>query len=162
MSHLPVFFTALAEEDLDQIEDYISAHDPAAVARVRAAIVQQSLQLENTPKKGTALNEPRSKRKSACASGRFLVTATTWFFTESSRNGTVYCASSTLPRTGLGSSAKISPQPLRLQSWDIGLSVPGRCGPRFRRRWQYDILMDWRRSGALTRNYCENRFPTSK
>jgi hypothetical protein len=44
MSDLPVFFTALAEEDLDQIEDYISAHDPAAAARVRAAIVQQSLQ----------------------------------------------------------------------------------------------------------------------
>jgi plasmid stabilization system protein ParE len=39
MSRLPVFFTALAEEDLDQIEDYISAHDPAAAARVRANLV---------------------------------------------------------------------------------------------------------------------------
>jgi hypothetical protein len=28
-----VFFTGLAEEDLDQIEDYIAAHDPAAAAR---------------------------------------------------------------------------------------------------------------------------------
>ena len=26
MKVLPVFFTGLAEEDLDQIEDYISAH----------------------------------------------------------------------------------------------------------------------------------------
>ena len=26
MRGLPVFFTALAEEDLDQIEDYISGH----------------------------------------------------------------------------------------------------------------------------------------
>jgi plasmid stabilization system protein ParE len=52
MTGLSVFFTALAEEDLDQIEDYISAHDPAAAARVRATIVQQSLQLGNTPSKG--------------------------------------------------------------------------------------------------------------
>src|ERR1017187_4542699 len=63
MSGLPVFFTALAEEDLDQIEDYISAHDPAAAARVRAAIVQQSLQLGNTPEKGRVLKEPRNKQE---------------------------------------------------------------------------------------------------
>ena len=63
MSGLPVFFTALAEEDLDQIEDYISAHDPAAAARVRATIVQQSLQLGNTPEKGMALKEPRSEQE---------------------------------------------------------------------------------------------------
>jgi toxin ParE1/3/4 len=63
MRGLPVFFTALAEEDLDQIEDYIAAHDPAAAARVRAAIVQQSLQLGNTPEKGTALKEPRSNQE---------------------------------------------------------------------------------------------------
>jgi plasmid stabilization system protein ParE len=56
-------FTALAEEDLDQIEDYIAAHDPAAAARVRAAIVQQSLQLGNAPEKGTALKAPRSKQE---------------------------------------------------------------------------------------------------
>jgi len=55
----PVFFTALAEEDLDQIEDYIAAQDPAAAARVRAAIVQQSLQLGRRPSKGMALKDPR-------------------------------------------------------------------------------------------------------
>jgi toxin ParE1/3/4 len=63
MSVLPVFFIALAEEDLDQIEDYISAHDPAAAARVRAAIVRQSLQLGNTPGKGMALKESRSEQE---------------------------------------------------------------------------------------------------
>jgi toxin ParE1/3/4 len=63
MSGVPVFFTALAEEDLDQIEDHISAHDPAAAARVRAAIVQQSLQLGNAPENGTVLKEPRGKRE---------------------------------------------------------------------------------------------------
>ena len=63
MKGLPVFFTALAEEDLDQIEDYISAHDPAAAARVRATIVQQGLQLGNTPGKGMALKEPRSEHE---------------------------------------------------------------------------------------------------
>jgi plasmid stabilization system protein ParE len=63
MSGLPVFFTALAEEDLDQIEDYISAHDSAAAARVRAAIVQQSLQFGNAPGKGMALKEPRGKQE---------------------------------------------------------------------------------------------------
>jgi len=65
MKVVPVFFSALAEEDLDQIEDYISAHDPAAAARVRASIVQQSLQLGNTPAKGMALREPRSEQEIA-------------------------------------------------------------------------------------------------
>jgi plasmid stabilization system protein ParE len=59
MNPLPVFFTALAEEDLDQIEDYIAAHDPAAAARVRGAIVQQSVKLGTTPEKGMALKAPR-------------------------------------------------------------------------------------------------------
>jgi len=63
MKVLPVFFTVLAEEDLDQIEDYISAHDPAAAARVRAAVVQQSVQLGNTPQKGMALKAPRSEQE---------------------------------------------------------------------------------------------------
>ena len=63
MKGLPVFFTALAEEDLDQIEDHISAHDPAAAARVRAAIVQQSIQLGSTPGKGMSLKDPRSKQE---------------------------------------------------------------------------------------------------
>jgi plasmid stabilization system protein ParE len=61
MRGLPVFFTALAEEDLDQIEEYLSAHDLAAAARVRAAIVLQSLQLGNAPEKGAALKGPHSK-----------------------------------------------------------------------------------------------------
>jgi plasmid stabilization system protein ParE len=63
MKGLPVLFTALAEEDLDQIEDYISAQDPAAAARVRATIVQQSLQLGTAPQKGMALREPRSEQE---------------------------------------------------------------------------------------------------
>lgn len=63
MCGLLVFFTALAEEDLDQSEDSISAHDPAAAARVRAAIVQQSLQLGNTPEKGMALKALRGKQE---------------------------------------------------------------------------------------------------
>jgi toxin ParE1/3/4 len=63
MKGLPIFFTALAEEDLDQIEDHISAHDPAAAARVRAVIVQQSLQLGNAPEKGMALREPGSEQE---------------------------------------------------------------------------------------------------
>jgi plasmid stabilization system protein ParE len=63
MKRLPVFFTALAEEDIDQIEDYISAHDPAAAARVRAAIVRQSIQLGTTPKKGMALKDPRADQE---------------------------------------------------------------------------------------------------
>jgi toxin ParE1/3/4 len=64
MKELPVLFTGLAEEDLDQIEDYISAHDPAAAARVRTAIIRQSVQLLNTPEKGMALTEPRSDEES--------------------------------------------------------------------------------------------------
>jgi plasmid stabilization system protein ParE len=51
MKVLPVLFTGLAEEDLDQIEDYIAAQDPAAGARVRTAIVQQSM--EDTSEKET-------------------------------------------------------------------------------------------------------------
>jgi plasmid stabilization system protein ParE len=47
MKVLPVFFTGLAEEDLDQIEDYIAVRDPAAAARVRSAIVRQSISLGN-------------------------------------------------------------------------------------------------------------------
>ncbi|MGO8676718.1 MAG: type II toxin-antitoxin system RelE/ParE family toxin [Limisphaerales bacterium] len=60
MKGLPVFFTALAEEDLDQIEDYISAHDRAAAARVRAAVGQQSIELGNAPETGMALKDPLS------------------------------------------------------------------------------------------------------
>jgi plasmid stabilization system protein ParE len=63
MKALPVFFTALAEEDLDQIEDYISAHDRAAAARVRAAVVQESILLGNPPEKGTALKDPRHEEE---------------------------------------------------------------------------------------------------
>ena len=63
MKTLPVFFTGLAEEDLDQIEDYISAHDPAAAVRVRTAIVQQSVQLGTVPEKGMALKEPQSEQE---------------------------------------------------------------------------------------------------
>jgi len=63
MKGLPVLFTALAEEDLDQIEDYISAHDPAAAARVRATIVKQSLELATMPGKGMALEEPANDQE---------------------------------------------------------------------------------------------------
>ena len=63
MKELPVFFTALAGENLDQIEDYIAAHSPAAAARVRAAIVRQSLQLGKTPAKGMALQAPRGRQE---------------------------------------------------------------------------------------------------
>ena len=63
MKGLPVFFTALAEEDIDQIEDYISARDPAAGARVRAAIVQQSIQLGDAPEKGMALKDPHGEQE---------------------------------------------------------------------------------------------------
>jgi plasmid stabilization system protein ParE len=63
MKSLPVFFTALAEEDLDQVEDNISARDPAAAARVRAAIVQQSIELGTMPEKGMALKDPRNKEE---------------------------------------------------------------------------------------------------
>ncbi len=60
MKVLPVFFTGLAEEDLDQIEDYIAARDPAAAARVRTAIVRQSIDLGKTPEKGMRLRKPQS------------------------------------------------------------------------------------------------------
>ena len=61
MKELPVFFTGLAEEDLDQIEDYIAARDPAAAARVRTAVVRQSMDLGKTPEKGMRLREPQSE-----------------------------------------------------------------------------------------------------
>ncbi|HEV2209927.1 MAG TPA: type II toxin-antitoxin system RelE/ParE family toxin [Verrucomicrobiae bacterium] len=61
MKVLPVLFTGLAEEDLDQIEDYIAARDPAAAARVRSAIVRQSISLGKTPEKGMCLSEPRDE-----------------------------------------------------------------------------------------------------
>ncbi len=60
MKALPVFFTGLAEEDLDEIEDYISARDPAAAARVRMAIVRQSIQIGEAPEKGTKLKQQQS------------------------------------------------------------------------------------------------------
>ena len=63
MKELPVSFTALAEEDLDQSEDYIAVHDPAAAARVRAGIVQQSIELGNTPEKEVALKDPRREQE---------------------------------------------------------------------------------------------------
>ena len=63
MKKLPVLFTALAEEDLDQIEDYISASDPAAAARVRAAIVQQTMELAKMPAKGMALRQPATEEE---------------------------------------------------------------------------------------------------
>ena len=63
MKSLPVLFTALAEEDLNQIEDYICATDPAAAARVRATIVKQSLELANMPGKGMALREPANEQE---------------------------------------------------------------------------------------------------
>jgi plasmid stabilization system protein ParE len=53
-----VFFTGLAEEDLDQIEEYIAAHDPASAARVRAIIVEQSMRLGKMPEKGMTLKDP--------------------------------------------------------------------------------------------------------
>ena len=61
MKGLPVLFTGLAEEDLDQIEDYIAARDPAAAARVRTAIVRQSISLGKTPEKGMRLSEPQDE-----------------------------------------------------------------------------------------------------
>ncbi len=61
MKVLPVLFTGIAEEDLDQIEDYIAAQDPAAAARVRTAIVRQSMDLGKTPEKGMRLREPQSE-----------------------------------------------------------------------------------------------------
>ncbi len=63
MRALSVFFTGLAEEDLDQIEDYISVRDPAAAARVRAATVQQTIRLGKMPAKGMALRKAASERE---------------------------------------------------------------------------------------------------
>ena len=63
MKSLPVLFTALAEEDLDQIEDYICANDPAAAAPIRAAIVKQSLELAKMPAKGLVLREPANEQE---------------------------------------------------------------------------------------------------
>ena len=63
MRRRPVYFTPLAEEDLDQIENFISAGDAAAAARVRTAIVQQSEQLAEHPKKGVALKDPRDEQE---------------------------------------------------------------------------------------------------
>ncbi len=63
MKELPVLFTALAEEDLDQIEDRISAQDPAAAARLRSAIVRQSIELGKGPEKGMSLRDRRSDRE---------------------------------------------------------------------------------------------------
>jgi plasmid stabilization system protein ParE len=63
MSELSVFFTALAEEDLDHIEDYIAAHNPAAAARLRAAIVQQSILLGKSPENGMVLKTPRAEQE---------------------------------------------------------------------------------------------------
>ena len=51
MKRLPGLFTALAEEDLDQIEDYF----PQTAGRVRAAIVKESLGLTKIPAKGMVL-----------------------------------------------------------------------------------------------------------
>lgn len=61
MKALPVLFTGFAEEDLDQIEDYIAARDPAAAARVRTTIVRESIGLGKTPEKGMRLREPRGE-----------------------------------------------------------------------------------------------------
>jgi plasmid stabilization system protein ParE len=61
MKALPVLFTGFAEEDLDQIEDYIAARDPAAAARVRTAIVRQSMELGRTLEKGMRLRETQSE-----------------------------------------------------------------------------------------------------
>ena len=63
MKPLPVFFTGLAEDDLDQIEGYIAAHNPDAAARVGAAIVRQSILLGKTPEKGMVLKDPRGEHE---------------------------------------------------------------------------------------------------
>lgn len=61
MKALSVYFTALAEEDLDQIEDHIAAQDPAAASRLRATIVGQAIQLGKMPAKGMALRKPATE-----------------------------------------------------------------------------------------------------
>src|SRR5690349_7344803 len=58
-----VYFSPLAEEDLDQIESFIATDDPAAAARVRNAIVEQSERLEDHPGKGTLLRDPRDNEE---------------------------------------------------------------------------------------------------
>lgn len=63
MKRLPVFFTASAEEDLGHIEEYIAAHNPDAAARLKSAIVQQSIQLGKTPEKGMVLKNPRGQQE---------------------------------------------------------------------------------------------------
>ena len=63
MKALPVFFTGLAEEDLDQIEDHIEAQDPAAATRVRTEIVQQSIQRGKMPEKGMTLRAPANEQE---------------------------------------------------------------------------------------------------
>lgn len=63
MKALPVFFSGLAEEDLDQIEDFIAVRDPAAAARVRTSIVRQSIELGKTPGKGMSLRQPHSEQE---------------------------------------------------------------------------------------------------
>lgn len=63
MRALSVFFTGLAEEDLDQIEDYISVRDPAAPTRVRDAIVQQAIRLGKMPAKGMTLKKAASEQE---------------------------------------------------------------------------------------------------
>ena len=83
MKVLPVLFSGLAEEDLNQIEDYIAARDPTAAARVRTAIVRQSMGLGKAPGMGMRLSKPqdglevgvRLWRKWVCVRGRWSATA---------------------------------------------------------------------------------------
>lgn len=63
MRALPVFFAGLAEEDLDQIEDYIAERDPAVAARVRTAIVQEAIRIGRMPAKGMALRNPAAEHE---------------------------------------------------------------------------------------------------
>jgi len=58
MRALPVLFTGLAEEDLNQIEDYIAARDAAAATRVRTTIAQQAIGLGKMPAKGMPIRNP--------------------------------------------------------------------------------------------------------
>lgn len=61
MRKLPVNFSPLAEEDLNQIEDYIAAADPAAAVRVRVELVREAVALGVHPAKGMALKEARGQ-----------------------------------------------------------------------------------------------------
>ncbi|PWU17330.1 MAG: type II toxin-antitoxin system RelE/ParE family toxin [Verrucomicrobia bacterium] len=63
MKGSPVLFSGLAEEDLDQIEDYIAERDPAAAARVRTSIVEQSIRLGTMPEIGMAQRHSVSKEE---------------------------------------------------------------------------------------------------